>query len=394
VIAVSAPEPFGSPVRSLPESRSSDPIPLFDLSAQHEALGPELEAAITSVVRSGRCILGPEVEAFEREFASFLGVPHVVSVGSGTDALVLALKARGLPEGGEVVTTPFTFAATASSIVQAGCRPVFADVDPDTFCLDPEAASRAVGPRTAALLPVHLFGAVADLPAFRALARRRSLALVEDAAQACGSRLEGVAAGAWGDAGCFSFYPTKNLGAAGDAGAVAVHDPALADRIRLLRGHGAARRFEHLEVGGTHRMDALQAAVLRVKMPRLSRWLADRERIARTYLEALAGTEFVLPSDLPGRTWNLFALRHPRREAVVAHLRAHGVATEVYYPVPLHLQPCFAPLGHRPGDFPVAEAVAESVFALPMWPELSQSRVARVLDALVSFGRSSPRRSG
>lgn len=392
MIAVASEPPLRPVVRAAPIDPPALPIPSFDLSQQHLALAPELDAAIAAVVRSGRCILGPEVDGFEREFAAHLDVPHVVSVGSGTDALLLALKARGLPEGAEVVTTPYTFAATASSIVQAGLRPVFADIDPDTLCLDPEAVASALTPRTAAVLPVHLFGAVADMPAFRALARRHSLALVEDVAQACGSRQEGRAAGTFGDAGCFSFYPTKNLGAAGDAGAVATSDPDLAERIRRLRGHGAARRFEHLEVGGTHRMDALQAAVLRVKLPRLAGWLAERERIADTYLEALAGTDFVLPHRSAGRTWNIFALRHPDREAVLEHLRSRGVGTEIYYPRPLHLQPCFASLGFGPGSFPVAESVASQVFSLPLWPELSESRVARVLDALVSYGRRAPRR--
>lgn len=392
MIAVASPDSRNSAPRSLSADPSSAPIPQFDLSLQHQTLGPELEAAMSAVVRSGRCILGPEVEAFEREFAAYLGVEHVVSVGSGTDALVLALKARGFPAGGEVVTSPFTFAATASSIVHAGLRPVFADIDPDTLCLHPQAVQAGLTDRTVGVLPVHLFGAVADMPAFRTLAETRALFLLEDAAQACGSRLGGRAAGTWGDAGCFSFYPTKNLGAAGDAGAVATSDPALAERIRLLRGHGAARRFEHLEVGGTHRLDALQAAVLRVKLPRLSTWLADRERIADIYLDALAGTDFVLPARAPGRTWNLFSLQHPDRDAVVEHLRARGVGTEIYYPRPLHLQPCFASLGYGPGAFPVAESVAARIFSLPLWPELSQTRVARVVEALVSFGRRVPRR--
>jgi len=383
-------------VRSIGEARSTGdvrtPVPFFDLSLQHAALAGALDDAVRAVLHSGRCILGPVVEAFESEFAALAGAEHVVALGSGTDALLLALRALDLPAGSEVVTTPFTFVATASSIVHAGLRPVFADIHPDTWCLDPAATESVIGPRVAAVLPVHLFGALADMSAFRRLATRRGLRLVEDAAQACGASTRGVPAGAWGDAACFSFYPTKNLGAAGDAGALATSDPELARRARLLRGHGDAGRFQHVELGGTHRMDAVQAAVLRVKAPHLGSWLAEREAIAMLYRQGLAGTDFVLPHQEPGRTWNQFCVRHPRREALREHLRARGIGSEVYYPVPLHLQACFADLGCRVGQFPVAEALAESILALPIYPGMPSSHQERVVAALREFDHPRSRR--
>lgn len=376
--------------RALDQARGAFPaqVPFFDLSAQHEALDQELSAAMREVVLSGRCILGSAVEDFEAEFARRVGVRHVVAVGSGTDALVLSLRSLGLAPGSEVVTSPFTFVATASSIVQAGYRPVFADIDAASWCLDPAAVEVALTSRTGALLPVHLFGRVADLRDLDKIRQARGIQLVEDAAQSFGSSLGGRAAGTWGRAGCFSFYPTKNLGAAGDAGAIATDDESLARHARRLRAHGDAGRFEHVELGGTHRMDALQAAILRVKLPHAQRWIARRAQIVETYRQGLAGTEFVLPeSGANGErvAWNQFCVRHPRRDEVRDHLRCRGVGSEVYYPVPLHLQPCFSWLGHSRGDFPVSEALASTILALPLYPELDESRIQRVIEALLEF---------
>lgn len=371
-------------VRSAP----TDSVPFFDLSLQHDALGTALSRAMHDVVLSGRCILGPAVEALESELALRLDVPHVVAVGSGTDALVLALRALDPRGGDEVVTSPFTFVATASSIVRAGAKPVFADIDPDTWCLTTESVSRKAGARTVAALPVHLFGRVADMDGLSDLCRSRGIALLEDAAQAFGSSLRGRRAGAWGDAGCFSFYPTKNLGAAGDAGAIATADPDLARRLRRLRAHGDAGRFDHVEIGGTHRMDALQAAILRVKLPHVERWIARRQAIADIYRRELSGTDFEPPAAprLGERVaWNCFCVRHPRRDAVRDHLRRRGIGCDVYYPVPLHLQACFSSLGHSRGDFPVAEALAATILALPLYPELDDARVLRVVEALRDF---------
>lgn len=363
------------------------PVPFFDLALQHAALAGALDDAMRAVVHSGRCTLGPVVAAFESEFAPVAGARFAVGVGSGTDALVLALRAMGLRPGSEVVTSPFTFVATASAIVHAGLRPVFADIDPTTWCLDPSATESVLTGDTAAILPVHLFGAMASMRDFATLARPRGLRLLEDAAQACGSSREGVHAGSGADLAAFSFYPTKNLGAAGDAGAVATDDPDLAERIRRLRSHGDIGRFEHLELGGTHRLDALQAAILRVKLPHLASWLRQREGIARFYLEGLAGSGYGLPDTLPGRTWNQFCVRHPRRDALREHLRARGIGAEVYYPAPLHLQPCFRDLGYAEGSFPVAEALARDILALPIYPGMPASHCERVLEALLEFDR-------
>jgi len=365
-----------------------DVVPFFDLSAQHRSLADDLLTAMREVALSGRCILGPVVEAFEDDLAKRLGVEHVVAVGSGTEALQLSLRALDLEPGSEVVTSPFTFVATASSIVQAGLRPVFADIDASTWCLDPDAATRAMSLRVRAVLPVHLFGRMADMVAFDGICRDRGLALVEDAAQAFGSTLDGRAAGTWGAAGCFSFYPTKILGAAGDAGAIATDDEDLAEHARRLRSHGDAGRFEHVELGGTHRMDAIQAAILRVKLPRVDRWVERRAGIVETYRRELSGTDFVLPSPpSPGErvAWNLFCLRHPRRDEVREHLLRRGLGCEIYYPVPLHLQPCFSWMGCSRGMFPVAEALASSILALPLYPELEDSRILRIVHALREF---------
>lgn len=370
-------------------------VPFFDLAVQHERLGDELLAAMRDVALSGRCILGPVVEDLELELARRLGTDHVVAVGSGTEALQISLRCLGLPEDAEVVTSPFTFVATASSIVQAGLRPVFADIDPSSWCLDPDAAARALSPRTGAVLPVHLFGRVADMRAFDGICRERGLPLLEDAAQAFGSSLDGRATGTWGGAGCFSFYPTKNLGAAGDAGAIATGDGELARRARRLRTHGAAGRFEHVEIGGTHRMDALQAAVLRAKLSHVDDWIERRSAIVETYRQGLSGTDFELPAlPVSGErvAWNLFCLRHPHRDELREHLRSRGVGCEVYYPVPLHLQPCFAWMGHVRGDFPVAEALAASILAVPLYPELDDFQIHRVLDALREFDGAYRRR--
>lgn len=371
---------------------TTDPVPFFDLSAQHREMEPELTRAMADVVLSGRCILGPVVEAFELELARWLGVPHVVATGSGTDALEITLRSLDLPPGAEVVTTPFTFVATASSIVRAGLRPVFADIDPDSWCLSPASVEAAVSPRTGALLPVHLFGRMADLPSLQRICASRGIELLEDAAQAFGSSRDGRASGTWGRAGCFSFYPTKNLGAAGDAGAIATSDPDLAARARRLRAHGDQGRFLHIELGGTNRMDTLQAAVLRTKLPHARRWIARRAAIAETYRQELSGTDFVLPA-VPRAgedvAWNLFCIRHPGRDALREHLRRRGIGCEVYYPMPLHLQPCFAELGYTRGQFPIAEALADTILALPLYPELGSERVQRVVQALREFDRGS-----
>ncbi len=362
-------------------------IPVFELSRQHATLGSDLTDSVNAVLLAGRCVLGPAVEALEAALAARLGCEAVVGVSSGTDALVMALTACRVGPGDEVVTTPFSFWATASAIARVGARPVFADIDPSSLNLDPAAAAAACTRATRALLPVHLFGLPADLPAFRDLAHARGLALVEDAAQAFGAVRDGCPVGTWGEAGCFSFYPTKVLGAAGDAGAVATSDPEIAAHLRRLRVHGTGSDGCHRDLGGNFRMDTVQAAVLKAKLPRLDDWLSARARHARLYREALAGTDFVTPPDVPGRVWSQFAVRHPRRDALRAHLQKQGIETAVHYPVPLHLQPCLAHLGLRTGSLPHAEAAAREILALPLFPELRDDERDRVIEALRDFDR-------
>ena len=352
-------------------------IPLVDLAAAHAPLRPEIDAAIARVIDSGHFIGGPEVEGFERELAPVCGAAHAVAVSSGTDALLVSLMALEVGPGDEVVTTPLSFFATAGAIARLGARPVFADIEPDSFNLDPAAAVAACTVRTRAIVPVHLFGRPATLPA-------TEVPIVEDAAQSIG------AAPVAGAAACLSFFPTKNLGALGDGGAVVTADAAFAERVRLLRNHGARPKYHHALVGGNFRLDALQAAVLRVKLPRLEAWTAARRRNAARYrdLFAAAGVDAVrVPADAPGHIYNQFVVRVPRRDELRAHLTRAGIGTEVYYPVPFHLQPCFAELGYGAGAFPHAEAACREALALPVYPAMTSSQQAQVVAAIARFYR-------
>ena len=370
-------------------------VPLLDLTEQYRGIAGPVQAALLGVVEEQRFILGPVVERFEAELAAHLEVPHAVGCASGTDALLLALRALGVERGDEVVTSPFTFFATAGAIHNVGARPVFADIRPDTFNLDPAAAEAAVTERTRAVVPVHLFGQMAEMEPFRALADRRGVALLEDAAQAIGAR-QRTGAGAWittgtlGDACAFSFFPTKNLGAFGDAGMVVTPHAETAERLRKLRVHGGRQMYHHEEVGYNSRLDALQAAVLSVKLPHLPGWSAKRRENARFYDEALAGVEGVATPVVPPENesiFNQYTVRVPggRRDALAAHLRDHGVGSGVYYPVPLHLQECFAYLGYRRGDFPESERAAEEVLSLPVYPELTESQREHVAASVRAF---------
>lgn len=365
------------------------PIGMADLVAQHRPLRAELAAAFERVLDSGRFILGPEVECFEREVATSIGAGHAVGVSNGSDALLLALQALGVGPGDEVITTPFSFFATASAIVRAGARPVFVDIDGATFNLDVARVQQAVTPRTRAVIVVHLFGQPADLPALRALCDAAGLALVEDAAQAIGSSCAGVSVGTWGDIGCFSLFPAKNLGALGDAGLLTTAHPELAQRLRALRVHGAKVKYHHEEVGGNYRLDALQAALLRVKLPHLPHYNRRRAAHAAQYerLFSAAG----LPADLltppvvraQGHVYNQYTVRTPYRDALQRHLIDVQIGCEIYYPLPLHLQPCFAGLGYRRGDFPCAERAAGEVLSLPVHAELTAQDLSRVVMEVV-----------
>jgi dTDP-4-amino-4,6-dideoxygalactose transaminase len=369
----------------------SQKVPLLDLAAQYGPIRRDLLGALTRVCDSQRFILGPEVEALERELADYLKVPHAIGVSSGTDALLAALMALGVGPGDEVITSPFSFFATAGSIARVGARPVFVDIEPASCNIDPARIAAAITPRTRAIVPVHLFGQTADMDPIVDISVRAGLPIVEDAAQAIGARYRDRSAGAIGTLGCFSFYPTKNLGAFGDGGLVTTGDSALARTIRALRQHGGENKYQHDWVGGNFRLDALQAAVIRVKLPHLDDWSSARQRNARRYekLFAAAGLSDVvtLPARAPDRThiYNQFVVRAGNRNGLRAFLEAQGIGTDIYYPLPLHLQPCFRDLGYTAGDFPVSEAVSGDVLALPIYGELTEEQQMWVVEAIRLF---------
>lgn len=343
------------------------------------------------VVESQYFIMGPEVKALEEAVAAYSGCRFGIGVSSGTDALLVALMALDIGPGAEVITTPYTFFATAGCVARLGARPVFVEIDPTTYNIDPAGIAEKITPRTKAILPVHLFGQMAEMEPILAVAEAHGLPVIEDAAQAIGSAYHGRRAGSLGQVGCLSFFPSKNLGAFGDGGMVVTNDAALAERINILSKHGAQPKYYHKLVGGNFRLDALQAAVLRVKLQYLDGWSTGRQRNAALYrrLFRAAGLEGVigLPVELPEvrHIYNQFVIRCPRRDALMAHLKAHQIGHEVYYPVPMHLQECFADLGHTVGDFPHSEAAANESLAIPIYPELSETMVETVVDTIAAF---------
>ncbi|HSD99844.1 MAG TPA: DegT/DnrJ/EryC1/StrS family aminotransferase [Burkholderiales bacterium] len=358
-------------------------VPMLDLAAEYRDLEVELAAAAGKVIASGRFILGPEGEALEQEVAAYLGVKHAVAVASGTDALHLALRAAGIGPGDEVITPSFTFIAAAEAVSYVGARVVFVDIDPATYNLDPSACEAAISPATRAVIAVHLFGQTADLPAIDAICKRRGLTLIEDCAQAIGADFDGRRAGAWGALGCFSFYPTKNLGAYGDAGMVVTDDPKLAEVVRMLRHHGSRITYRHEMIGYNSRLDELQAAILRVKLKHLDRWNALRRERAGLYRRLLAGSPVGLPVE-HGRgahVYHQFTIRAPLRDALREQLAARGVASAIYYPVPVHQQPVYA-REYGSVTLPVSERAAREVLSLPIYPQLTESAVKDVCDAL------------
>ena len=387
-------------------------VPPFSLGEQLQQLGDDLDTAVLEVLRSGQYIGGPQISHFEQGFAAVCGTPHVIGCNSGTDALILALRGLGIGPGDEVITASFSFFATAEAISAVGATPVFVDVDPHSYLIDLDRIEAAITPASKALMPVHLFGRPVNMERLCSLASRHGLRVIEDCAQASGAHWEGRPVGSWGDAGCFSFFPTKNLGAAGDGGAVSCRDPQLAQRVRELAVHGMPRRYLHTSLGYNSRLDALQAAVLNVKLPHLDRWVEARRGIAERYRSELADLEaIVLPSgDGSGHSWNQFVVRVPScpggkpacagactpspdspsyglpeaccRDWLQQQLREAGVNTIIYYPIPIHRQPAYASLGYRAGSLPITERLCSEVLSLPIFPELSEAQQDAVITRL------------
>jgi len=366
-------------------------VPLLDLQAQYRPLRAEILAAIERVCDSQRFIMGPEITALENEMASMLGIRHAIAVSSGTDALLLALMALDIKPGDEVITPTYSFFATAGAVARLGARPVLVDVEDTTFNLNPASLPAAITPRTKAIIPVHLFGQSAEMDPILDVARRAGVPVVEDAAQAIGASYKSRPVGGLGTFGCFSFFPSKNLGAFGDAGLLTTNDDGLAQKARLLRTHGMEPRYYHHLVGANFRMDALQAAILRVKAPHLAAWTERRRDNANRYraLFRSAGVldRLTLPVEGPDRfhIYNQFVIRTADRDALKHHLESAGIGTEIYYPVPFHLQPCFAYLGYRAGDLPAAERAAKESLAIPIYSELTAAQQQTVVGAVAEF---------
>ncbi len=362
-------------------------VPLLDLPAQYREYGDELEKEVIEILRSGRYIKGPKLEELERELADYCGVARAISCASGTDAILLALMAHSVGPGDEVITTPYTFFATGGCISRLGARPVFVDIDPATYNINPELIPAALSEKTAAIVPVHLYGQCADMDPILEIARAKKLPVIEDAAQAIGARYRGRPAGSMGSIGCFSFFPSKNLGACGDGGFMTTDDPDLADRLTILREHGAKPKYYHQVIGINSRMDALQAGIILVKLPHLDKWHEGRRRNAAFYDRRLAELPLVLPRVAEGceSVFNQYVIRTERRDDLRKHLQERGIGNEIYYPVPLHLQECYRGLGYGEGSFPEAEGAARETLALPIYPQLTAEQLEEVASAIESF---------
>ncbi|WP_406695919.1 DegT/DnrJ/EryC1/StrS family aminotransferase [Singulisphaera sp. Ch08] len=360
------------------------PIPLLDLKAQYLGLRDEISQALHEVAHSSTYVLGPRVKEFEKAFAAHVGARHCIGVNSGTSALHLALIAAGVGPGDEVITVPMTFIATTWAISYVGATPVMVDVDPVTYTMDVDQVERKINSRTKAILPVHLYGQPAAMGPLLKLGRRHGIPVIEDAAQAHGARYQDAGAGTLGHSGCFSFYPGKNLGAYGEAGAIVTHDDQIAARLRSLRDHAQSQRYHHDEIGFNYRMDAFQGAILGIKLRYLEAWTEARRRLAASYLDRLADAPLQLPTEALDRrhVWHLFVVLHPERDRLRDALEARGIGTGLHYPVPVHLQKAFAHLGHHEGDFPVSERIARECLTLPLYPEMTEAQQERVVEAL------------
>lgn len=379
------------------------PVPLLDLKPQYQALKPELDKVLAEVVESQYFILGPEVECFEHGVAAYCNTRHAIGVSSGTDALIVAMMAMGIGEGDEVITTPYTFFGTVGSIVRLGAKPVFVDIEPDSFNIDTSKIEAAITPRTRAIAPVHLFGQMADMPAIKQIARKHDLLIIEDAAQAIGAQQGGKPACSTGHMGCLSFFPTKNLGGFGDGGMVVTDDDEYANIARQLRNHGMEPKYFHARVGGNFRLDALQAAVLNVKLQHLDSWHERRRQNASLYRELFSSAGItrdieqliagnldrgiVVPTERDGNThiYNQFVIYADDRDGLMAHMKANQVGCEIYYPLSLHEQECFRMLGHSKGNFPASERAAAHSLALPIYPDLTPEMIHRVVEVIADF---------
>ena len=356
-------------------------VPFMDLKVQYRALKEDILSAVTHVLDSGQYVLGSEVAAFEEEFASFCGVRYGIGVNSGTSALHLALLAAGVGPGDEVITVPCTFIATVAAVLYTGATPVFVDVDPVTYTMDPTKLEAAISPKTKAILPVHLYGNPADMDRITTIAERHNLVVIEDSAQAHAAEYRGRRCGAIGEMGCFSFYPGKNLGAYGEGGLVTTNNPEVAKKIRMLRDWGAERKYEHVLKGFNYRMEGIQGAILRVKLRHLEQWTDARRGHARAYKEALTGTGLTLPTELPDtrHVYHVFAVLTSKRRELMESLHAQGIQTGIHYPTPVHLLPGYSDLGYTAGDFPVSEKIAREEVSLPMYPELTEEQIQAVV---------------
>lgn len=362
-------------------------IPLLDLKASYESLRVALMDAADSVFQSGVYINGPQVAALEQEMAAFLNVPYAIGVASGTDALLLTLDALGIGAGDEVITTPYTFFATAEAISRLGAVPIFVDVDPDTCLMDVNRIEERITDRTKAIIPVHLFGQTVDMNHLEEIALKYGLSIIEDACQALGASFEGKKAGSMGKAGCFSFFPTKNLGGFGDGGMVVTHDPDLALKLQRLRVHGSNPKYYHAMLGYNSRLDELQAALLRVKLTKLEEWTSVRQAKAAYYMEALSELPIQLPKVMPygEHGFHLFVIETDARQELMSYMAEHGIDTGIYYPVPLHLQEVYRPLGYKPHDLPHAERAASRAMAIPLYPELTDDEQHYIVDTIYTF---------
>jgi dTDP-4-amino-4,6-dideoxygalactose transaminase len=365
----------------------NQPIPYFDLPAQLRPLRKEMDAAIAKTLDNCSFCLGPDVVQFERDFAAYCGAQHAIGFNSGTSALHIALLLLNIGPGDEVITTPFTFVATSWAISYVGAKPVYVDIEDKTFNLDPRLVEKAITPRTKAILPVHLYGQPCDLDPLLEICRKHKLPLVEDAAQAHGAKYRGKTVGTFGAMSEFSFYPGKNLGACGEGGALVTNDAAYAKRAKSLREHGSTERYYHDEVGYNYRMEGLQGAVLGVKLKHLDKWTQQRRQVAHRYHELLAETPLQLPleAEYAESVYHVYAVRHPRRDELKKHLEANQVGCGLHYPLPLHLQKCYASLGYHAGDFPIAEKAARECLSLPMFPDLTEEQIQRVVTVIKDF---------